>query len=171
MTTDFKSRIYLAGPFFSEAQNQRLDEVAALLASNPTVGYVFEPVKHQQDEIVAEYGNGSLAEAMKTKEWQDATYHADIQGINQANAVVAMLDFDIENGNVRPDEGTMFEIGYAIALRKPVIIVQYTQDEEPLNLMLAGSYTGFFWGKEDIQKLATYDFVNFPKHLVKKSVF
>lgn len=171
MANNFTSRIYLAGPFFSEAQNARLDKVATLLAANTTVGYVFEPVKHQQDEIVAEYGGGSLTEAMKTKEWQDATYHADIQAISQANAVVAMLDFDIEHGNVRPDEGTMFEIGYAIASKKPVIIVQFAQDDEPLNLMLAGSYTGFFWGEEDIAKLATYDFVNLPKHLAKKAVF
>lgn len=171
MSDNLVSRIYLAGPFFSAAQNARLEKVASLLAQNPTVGYVFEPVKHQQDEIVAEYGGGSLEVAMKTKEWQDATYNADIQAISQANAVVAMLDFDIESGNVRPDEGTMFEIGYAIACKKPVIIVQFTQDEEPLNLMLAGSYTGFFWGEEDIQKLATYDFINLPKHLVKKSVF
>lgn len=171
MTQEFTSRIYLAGPFFSGAQNERLDAVAALLAKNPTVGYVFEPVKQQQDEIIEQYGAGSLEQAMRTPEWQSATYQADIQGINQADAVVAMIDFDIENGNVRPDEGTMFEIGYATALRKPVIMIQYAKNDEPLNLMLAGSYTAYFWGEEDIENLATYDFINFPKHLVEKRVF
>lgn len=164
------SRIYLAGPFFSDGQNDRLKQVADLLAKNETVGYVFEPAKHQQEDIVNKYGNGDLATAMKTPQWQNATYNADIQAINQANCVVAMLDFDIENKNVRPDEGTMFEIGYAIANNKPVILVQFTKDDEPLNLMLAGSYTGFFWGKEDIQEIKDYDFINLPKRLVEKKV-
>lgn len=171
MQTGLQSRIYLAGPFFSDGQNERLATVKAVLDQNPTVGYVFEPAKHQQDAIVAEFGNGSLVEAMKTPQWQNATYHADIQAINQADAVVAMLDFDVEGGNPRPDEGTMFEIGYAIANHKPVIIVQFTQDDEPLNLMLAQAYTAFFWGQADIaNNLSQYDFINLPKKLVAKPV-
>lgn len=171
MQTGLQSRIYLAGPFFSDGQNERLAQVKAVLDQNSTVSYVFEPAKHQQDAIVAEFGNGSLAEAMKTPQWQNATYNADVQAINQADAVVAMLDFDIENGNLRPDEGTMFEIGYAIANNKPVIIVQFAQDDEPLNLMLAQSYTAFFWGAKDINdNLVDYDFINLPKKLVAKPV-
>lgn len=165
-----KQRIYLAGPFFSDAQIARLNATKALLEQNKTVGYIYEPSKNQQPEIVSKFGH-EISKAMHSLEWQMATYRADTQAIQQADVVVAHFDFDIENGNVRPDEGTIFEIGYAIALNKPVIIVQYHQDEEPLNLMLSASYTGYFWGEEDIKTLTDYDFLSLPIHLTKKQVF
>ncbi|WP_373719146.1 hypothetical protein [Weissella soli] len=48
-------RVYLAGPFFSDAQIERLDKVNALLTANETIGYIYEPRAHQNDEIVAKY--------------------------------------------------------------------------------------------------------------------
>ncbi len=33
-------RVYLAGPFFSDAQIERLDKVNALLTANETIGYI-----------------------------------------------------------------------------------------------------------------------------------
>lgn len=155
-------RIYLAGPFFSDAQNKRLAEVAEQLANNETVGYVYEPVKHQQADIVAKYG--SLENAMPTREWQDATYRADVQAIQQANAIVAVLDYDFESGNLVPDPGTIYEIGYAQAIGKPVILIQATDvKDDPLNLMLT-QYTAYF-DHQDIanKRLASYDFLNFPQ--------
>ncbi|MDR3242022.1 MAG: nucleoside 2-deoxyribosyltransferase [Lactobacillaceae bacterium] len=163
-------RVYLAGPFFSEAQNERLNQAKKLLEQNPTIGYIYEPREHQQTEIVNKYG-GELATAMHEREWQDATYRADVQAINQADVIVATFDFDTESGNTRPDEGTIFEIGYGVALNKPVVILQHQIDDEPLNLMLAGSYTAYFWGTEDIQSIKDYDFINLPIHNTDKEVF
>ena len=40
------NRIYLASPFFSDAQNERIAQVKAALDQNPTVSSVFEPAKH-----------------------------------------------------------------------------------------------------------------------------
>ncbi|MCM0583364.1 nucleoside 2-deoxyribosyltransferase [Weissella diestrammenae] len=163
-------RVYLAGPFFSDAQNERLNKAKALLEQNPTIGYIYEPREHQQAEIVAKFG-GNLETAMHEREWQDATYRADVQAMTQADVIVATFDFDIESGNARPDEGTIFEIGYAIAINKPVIILQHQVDDEPLNLMLAASYTGYFWGEKEIEQIKDYDFINLPVHNTDKAVF
>ncbi len=91
-------RVYLAGPFFSDAQIERLDKVNALLTANETIGYIYEPRAHQNDEIVAKYP--SMHEAMQSKEWQVATYRADVQAMHQADVIVAVFDFDVEGGNV-----------------------------------------------------------------------
>ena len=50
-------KIYLAGPFFSPEQIERLDKVAALLAQNPTVETesIFRPNQHSYSE--AEFGS------------------------------------------------------------------------------------------------------------------
>lgn len=159
------SRIYLAGPFFSPEQIKRLSIIQEKLEHNPYVDYIYEPAKHQQDLIVAKYG--SLEKAMHTSEWQNATYKADVQGIRQANAVVAVLDFDYESGNLVPDPGTIYEIGYAQALGIPVILVQSTDiKDDPLNLMLT-QYTAYFDHKDingsTTNKLEHYDFRNFPQ--------
>lgn len=162
-------RVYLAGPFFSDAQIERLDKVNALLTANETIGYIYEPRAHQNDEIVSKYP--SMHEAMQSKEWQVATYRADVQAMHQADVIVAVYDFDVEGGNVRPDEGTIWEMGYAIAIGKPVVIVEFSQNDEPMNLMLAGSYTAYFWGTEDIKKLVNYNFIDLPYHGTEKEVF
>lgn len=158
-------RIYLAGPFFSEQQIARLEAVRQLLAENPSVGFIYEPAVNQQQEIVDKYG--SLENAMKEPEWQNAVYRADTQAIHQANAIVAVLDFDYESGNLLPDPGTIYEIGYAQAIGKPVILIQSTDiKEDPLNLMLT-QYTAYF-DKDDIEgttthKLNEYDFLRLPQ--------
>lgn len=158
-------RIYLAGPFFSEQQIKRLHTVRDLLAENKTVGFIYEPAVNQQQEIVDKYG--TIEDAMKEPEWQTAVYRADTQAIQQANAIVAVLDFDYESGNLIPDPGTVYEIGYAQALGKPVILVQATDvAEDPLNLMLT-QYTAYF-DKDDVKGLThhnlnNYDFLRFPQ--------
>lgn len=158
-------RIYLAGPFFSDEQIARLHKVRDLLTANPTVGFIYEPAENQQQEIVNKYP--SMEEAMHSKEWQSATYRADVQAIHQADAIVATLDFDYESGNLLPDPGTIYEIGYAQALGKPVILVQSTNiGEDPLNLMLT-QYTAYF-DHDDIlgktsHRLDTYDFLRLPQ--------
>lgn len=159
------SRIYLAGPFFSEKQIERLSLIHEKLTNNPSVGYIYEPSKHQQDTIIKKYGD--LEKAMCTSEWQSATYRADVQAIHQSNAVVAVLDFNYETNNLLPDPGTIYEIGYAQAIGKPIILIQSTDvKNDPLNLMLT-QYTAYF-DHNDINgftpnKLENYDFRNFPQ--------
>jgi len=141
-----KNRVYLAGPFFSEHQIKRLDEIQKLLEANPTIGDIFRPGKDEYSD--AEFGSF---------EWQTAVYKHDINNINVSDVVVAMLDYKIEENELEPDSGTMWECGYAIANNVPVIGVRNMTDE-PLNLMLAGSLTAFFNGHDSIQKIKDYDF-------------
>lgn len=165
-----KRNVYLAGPFFSPEQIERLKIVKAMLLRNESIGTIFEPMENQQQDIVDKYGNGDLEVAMKTTEWQDATFASDVRQIDMADIVVAVRDFDIENGNHRPDEGTIWEIGYAYAKGKPFFIAEFNIDDEPMNLMLT-KYTGYFWGEENIQKIATYDFISQPKFETNKAIF
>lgn len=50
--------IYLAAPFFSDEQNERVTRVEEDLAANPTVGEVFSPRKNQLEQY-----------EMGTKKW------------------------------------------------------------------------------------------------------
>jgi len=141
-----KNRVYLAGPFFSKEQISRLDEIQKLLAANPNIGDIFRP---GDDEYTAtEFGSF---------EWQTAVYKHDINNINMSDVVVAMLDYKIEENEMEPDSGTIWECGYAAANNVPVIGVRNVKDE-PLNLMLAGSLTAFFNGPDSIKEIKDYDF-------------
>jgi len=141
-----KNRVYLAGPFFSDQQIKRLDEVQKLLEANSTIGDIFRPGKDEYTN--AEFGSF---------EWQTAVYKHDINNINVSDVIVAMLDYKIEENEMEPDSGTMWECGYAVANNVPVIAVR-NDTSEPLNLMLAGSLTAFFNGHDSIQELKDYDF-------------
>ncbi|MFC6177789.1 nucleoside 2-deoxyribosyltransferase [Companilactobacillus huachuanensis] len=147
-----KNRVYLAGPFFSEHQIKRLDEIQSLLEANTTIGDIFRPGKDEYND--AEFGSF---------EWQTAVYKHDINNINVSDVVVAMLDYKIEENELEPDSGTMWECGYAIANNVPVIGVRNMTDE-PLNLMLAGSLTAFFNGHDNIQKIKDYNFNTLMTH-------
>lgn len=156
-----KKQVYLAGPFFSPEQNNRLDQVADLLTKNPTIDAdaLFKPGQHPYPD--AEFG---------TFEWQVATFNVDTRQIDQADVVVAILDFKSEEGEFEPDSGTMWECGYAFAHNKPVILVRFC-DNLPINLMLAGSATAIFNGKADVENLATYDFFELHNKYVQTDVF
>ncbi|MCH5462466.1 nucleoside 2-deoxyribosyltransferase [Lactobacillus sp. LC28-10] len=156
------NNIYLAAPFFSDGQNQRVNEVVSLLRANPTVadGGIFIPSEHQQEDL--EFG---------TFKWQVATFNSDVRQVHKADAVVAILDYQYEETKENePDSGTVFEIGAAWEAGVPVILVQYDESKK-LNLMLAQSYTAFYNGKEAIQTLKTYDFNDLPQHYTDKEVF
>jgi len=141
-----KNRIYLAGPFFNEQQVKRLDEIQALLEQNETIGDIFRPAS-------AEYTYAKVG----SFEWQSAVFKHDINNINVSDVVVAMLDYKIEENEPEPDSGTVWECGYAFANNIPVVAVRNVADL-PLNLMLAGSLTAFFNGKDNVKKLKDYDF-------------
>lgn len=141
-----KNRIYLAGPFFNEQQVKRLDDIQVLLEQNETIGDIFRPAS-------AEYTDAKVG----SFEWQSAVFKHDINNINVSDVVVAMLDYKMEENEPEPDSGTVWECGYAFANNIPVVAVRNASDL-PLNLMLAGSLTAFFNGKENVQKIKDYDF-------------
>lgn len=156
----YKNKVYLASPFFSDGQKDRIAQVVALLKQNPTIDAdgIFIPQDHQFE-----------SEPFGSFKWQDAVFASDMRQVHKADVVVAILDYQLEGGLTEPDSGTIFEIGSAHEANIPVIMVQFGENSQ-LNLMLARSYTAFFNGKDDIQNLKSYNFNNLEQKYTDKKV-
>lgn len=102
--------VYLAGPFFNIAQRWLVEEARLALLGMGL--QVFSPLH--------DVGLG-LAHDVAPK---------DIDGLKASRAVLALVD--------GLDTGTVFEIGYARSLGKPVVVLAQSTPEEPLK-MLAGT--------------------------------
>ena len=74
------AKIYLAAPFFSDGQHDRINQVKEALEANKTVSSIFVPEEHSYEH--AEFGS---------LEWQKATFTLDINNIYTADAVVAII--------------------------------------------------------------------------------
>lgn len=141
------NRIYLAAPFFSPDQKKRIAQVLAALKANASVGSVFVP--HEHEYTAAKVGSF---------EWQAQTFKLDTNQIDHADAVVAIVDYKLEEGDNEADAGTMFEVGYAYATNTPVMLVQFDEKKE-VNLMLTQSITAYFDASKDgLTQLQAYDF-------------
>ncbi|WP_048001020.1 nucleoside 2-deoxyribosyltransferase [Lactiplantibacillus herbarum] len=142
------NNVYLAAPFFDDAQKARIQEVKAALIANPTINSegIFIPEEHQFEE-----------EPFGSRAWQQYVYASDMRQVHRADLVVALLDFDMTSATNEPDSGTMFEVGAAVAEKTPVLIVQYDPTKE-LNLMISQGLTAYFDASKDgLKELATYD--------------
>jgi len=103
-------RIYIAGPFFNLAELWMIEEVRGrLLDMNVDV---FSPLH--------DVGRGPASEVTRL----------DLEGLDGCDVVLAIL-----NGG---DAGTIFEVGYAVAKGKPVVVLAQNVLEEDLK-MPAGS--------------------------------
>ena len=105
-----RDRVYLAGPFFTMAQRWLIDECRRSLAEAGMK--VFSPFH--------EIGPGPA----------DEVGPADIAALKECDAVFAVLD--------GLDSGTVFEVGYARAIGKPVVGFSQAVSEEDLK-MIEGS--------------------------------
>jgi hypothetical protein len=102
------TQIYLAGPFFSTAQQWLVDEARSALSD---MGFkVFSPGH--------EIGIGPAHEVAP----------ADLLALGQSGLVLALLD--------GLDPGTVFEVGYARALNIPVVAVAEAVDEPSLTMII-----------------------------------
>jgi nucleoside 2-deoxyribosyltransferase len=120
-------KVFIAGPLFSQAErefNLKVDEYLR--------GHGFETFLPQRDvgrldELLAKEGGRAYR----------AIFEQDLKGLDQADAVVAILD------GPDVDSGTAFEIGYAFAKGKPVIGLKtdmrvFAKDEELNNMIAQG---------------------------------
>lgn len=117
-TTD--SKIYLAGPdvFFPDAE-ARYTLLEALCQERGLVG--MRPSDGGMSALHGEHGLSPYTLASRICE-------ANIEHIKNCDAVVAnMSPF---RGAVEPDSGTVFEIGMAVALCKPVAVYLPQADED-----------------------------------------
>lgn len=131
-------KIYLASPFFDEEQIDRVSRAESALAKNETASSVFSPREHQHEEF-----------EMFSHEWRIATYNGDVDAINDADIMVAVIDYVGQE----VDPGTAWEFGYAVANNIPVIVVK--EKEGAVNLMMGIPLTAYLTSVDD---LATYDF-------------
>lgn len=137
-------KVYLAAPFFNEAEIERMEKVRDILRSKGLD--VFVPNEHQHTEL--EFG--SLA-------WRKATFNSDVAGIDNADIVVAI----ISQGNYS-DSGTAWEVGYAYATGKPIIVVNTTG--ETINLMIADSLHSVIMGYDEL-KVYNFDLMEKKPYL------
>ncbi|PFW43766.1 nucleoside 2-deoxyribosyltransferase [Priestia megaterium] len=127
------SNIYLASGFFDEFQNKHVTSAEDFLRSK---GYgVFSPREHQNKHL--EFGS---------KEWREATFDNDIDHIVSCDFVFAILDDKM-------DEGVLFEIGYAHAIGRPVVLLDLSN--KIMNLMISDSITAYL---EDWDEAYSYDY-------------
>lgn len=128
-------KVYLASPFFDDAEIERMEKVRDILRAKGLD--VFVPNEHQNKHL--EFGS---------LEWRKATFDSDVNGIDTADVVVAVLckgNFD--------DSGTAWEVGYSYAKGIPVVVVNITG--ETINLMIADSLHALVTSYEELE---AYDF-------------
>jgi len=124
-------RLTLIGPFFtcfSHGMDQR-EFMHALAAALERDGH----------EVWSAAVHGEPIEPHAPLAVQKQVFERDLRMIEKCEAVVAVLD-DF-------DAGTVFEMGYAYALKKPIITCFWVMPER-LNLMIAQSATTFCEGIE-----------------------
>lgn len=139
------AKIYLAGPFFSDEQIDRIHRVETALKNNSTVESFFSPMETNTTDNEGKQG---------TPEWARLVFKLDTDEIDKADVVCAVSDFTHKN----MDSGTAFEVGYAFASHKPIIVLQ--ELDEPLNLMIGQALRYYTKSVDDI---ASYDFDNLPR--------
>ena len=133
-------KIYLASPFFDDAELERVDKVKEILDSKGLE--VFSPKEHQNKHL--EFGS---------MEWRKATFENDVKHIDWCDVVVAIIC----KGNY-DDSGTAWELGYAYATNKPVVLVNITG--ETINLMIANSLHALIISYDELKE---YDFDKLEK--------
>jgi nucleoside 2-deoxyribosyltransferase len=132
-------KIYLASGFFNDFQLNAVERAEKTLRNKHFD--VFSPREHQFTDLTF----GTMA-------WRMATFNNDIEHIDNCDYVVAILDNDM-------DEGTLFEIGYAFARNKQVILIDLST-KNSLNLMVSDSIHAYL---TSLPQLNGYDFSLMPK--------
>lgn len=146
-----KKKIYIASPFFNEEQLTRVKLVEQALDNNPFVDQYFSPRQEQLTHL-----------PLGSKAWSNAVFTNDVNNIDWADVVVAVHDFDGEttlhgsqHGHV--DSGTAFELGYAYATGKPVVLIH--EKGGIVNLMLSESSHAYLTKAVDVEE---YNFITMP---------
>lgn len=117
---------YAAGPFFNKAQVASMEGMEEVLEAHGKT--LFKPRKHEHR------GTGPAA-----------CFADDVEGIAASDAVIANL--------VDGDTGTMWEIGYAYALGKPVYgYLDGLRPGERVNLMITQSVRAIFASREALAR-------------------
>jgi nucleoside 2-deoxyribosyltransferase len=135
-------RVYLASPFFNDKEIGYVEQVEVILEEKGLK--VFSPMRKPADKQ-AEFGS---------RQWSIETFMDDVKYINWAEIVVG-----IYHGNYS-DSGTAWELGYAYATNKPVVLIHLGENS---NLMVhEGSHANI-----TLDELKEYDFEKLPSSFYK----
>lgn len=132
-----KKTIYLAGPLFTHAELEYNRELKNIMGKK---GFsVFLPQEDAED-----------ASAEREKQNQECIFKKCLEGLNNSDIVVAVLD------GVDVDSGTAWEIGYAFARGKSVIGLRTdfrTLSDGVVNLMVEMSLDTLARDEEELLKV------------------
>lgn len=134
-----KHQVYLASPWFTPDQAERLTNMENLL-DRLGVTY-FSPRKN------------IVCPPTATAEQRKAAFKQNEDGIQQAELVLAITD--------TKDVGTIWEMGYAHGINVPVIGVALTLGDAPFNLMLAESCLTTCRTMEEVEEFFTTGKTNY----------
>ncbi|NEG69335.1 nucleoside 2-deoxyribosyltransferase [Bifidobacterium choloepi] len=119
---------FVAGPFFTHPEMQSMERLEHVLT-----------VRHKR--LFMPRFAADLSTVGPTQ-----CFNVDLQGIRNSRALIANV--------MDTDPGTMFEIGYAYSLGKPVYV--YAEGIQPgakMNLMIAQAATVILTGPADLEAL------------------
>lgn len=122
-------KIYVAGPFFNNQERISLRDMIDYIVYNfPEGTELFIPMEHEIP--------GGME--MPNPVWAKKVFDMDVQAIKDSDMVVAMY-----TGHYS-DTGTVWEMGFAKALGKPVIgyIPLWAQTED-VSLMVMNGFDGY----------------------------
>ena len=139
-----KYDIYLAGPFFNKEQVKEIEFAEKTLRERGL--NVFSPREHFIPD----------GENLPNDVWGYEVFKMDEAAIGECKCVVAIYH------GMYSDSGTAWEIGYAYANHKPILIVCVNPDDEQSIMILNGSSSVI----KDKNLLKTFDFESFPKMTV-----
>ena len=122
-------KIYVAGPFFNDRERISLRDMIDYIGYNfPEGTELFIPMEHEIP------GGMEMSNSL----WAKKVFDMDVQAIKDVDMVVAMY-----TGHYS-DTGTVWEMGFAHALGKPVIgyIPAWAQTED-VSLMVMNCFDGY----------------------------
>lgn len=124
----FKPKVYLASGWFDDEQKKQMEEIHGVLASLKEEGKI---------ELFAPFYDGMVLEGKSKPMWRQEmqeVWDLDIRELSSSELVVVSTQ--------NHDVGTIFESGYASALKIPILCYN-SNPELGLNVMLAQEARGF----------------------------
>jgi nucleoside 2-deoxyribosyltransferase len=112
-------KVYLASPFFNEEEIHIYNRAIEILRGQHDID-LFVPREHT-------IPNGW---EMPNHQWAENVFAVDLLALQKADVVVVL------NHGLYSDSGTAWECGYAYALNKQVVMVNYGYDDTEYSLMM-----------------------------------
>lgn len=155
------TKVFIASPLFNEPQIAIIREIEEAL-NRAQIPFYSARLHSKSDQIPPE-------ERKNPRAW-DAVFDSNVQGLNTSTHMIAVLEYayppetslnvisSISGAEVvrtpisLPDAGTVWEMGYFHALRRPVY--GYHRDQAGhLNLMLTHGCSGMVVGTDQLNRL------------------